>query len=82
MAMRGNFGDKPPRIMFEFMKSVNSTSKLDRQKVLETNIKLVKIDVMQEHVNSTQVIGSNINFLSVEPLPHVFFSEYFSKIQQ
>lgn len=40
------------------------------QRILTGNIELIKPDIVQEHVDTAQVIGRNVNFLSIKAVAH------------
>src|SRR5665648_16092 len=52
------------------------------QRVSIANVELVIIDVMQEHINSAKIVGGNVDFLPIEPLPNVLLAENLGKVQQ
>ena len=53
-----------------------------QQGVLVGNIKLVKVNIMQEHVDTAKVICSQVDFLTIKALPHIFFTEYLRHFQK
>lgn len=46
------------------------------------NIKFFIIDIMEEHIDTTEVEGCDIDLLSIESSSNIFFSEYFCKLEK
>src|SRR3990167_10825662 len=45
-------------------------------------IKMIIIDIMQKHVYTTKIVDSEVDFLSKEPLPYIFFAEDFNEFKK
>ncbi len=52
------------------------------KRVFVGDIKLIVIDVVQEHIDTAKVVSRQVYFLTEKALPHVFFSENFSEFQK
>lgn len=46
------------------------------------NVKLIVVDVVEEHIDATQVIGSDIDLLPVKALPHMIAAQNLSRLEQ
>ena len=46
------------------------------------NIKLLKIYIVQKHIDAAEVVGREINLLPKKALADIFFAQYFGKLQQ
>lgn len=46
------------------------------------NVKLVKINVMQEHIDTAEVVCSQVNFLTVKSLTDILFTKDFCRFQK
>ena len=46
------------------------------------DVEFFVVDVVKEHVDPAQVVGGQVNFLPVEPLPHVVFPEDLRELQE
>ena len=47
-----------------------------------SNVELVKVNVVQKHVDAAKVVGGEVDFLPVEPLAHVVLAEDFCRLEQ
>ena len=45
------------------------------QRILMRNIEFVKINIVQEHIDTAQVVGRQVDFLPEEALPDVLFAQ-------
>lgn len=45
-------------------------------------VEVLVVDVVQEHIDARQVVRGQVDFLPIEPLPNVLFSEHLRKLQQ
>ncbi len=52
------------------------------ERVAQGDIELVVADVVQEHVDTAEVVGGQVDLLPVEALAHVLLAENFGEIQQ
>jgi hypothetical protein len=52
------------------------------QRIAMGKIKLLIVDVMQKHVDTRKVIGSQIDFLAIESVDHVVFAKHLRELQQ
>ena len=48
------------------------------QCILTGNIKFIKSNIMQEHIDSAKVVGGNVDFLTIETLRTVSFPKIFA----
>jgi CheY-like chemotaxis protein len=53
-----------------------------RERITMGNIKIIIIDVMQEHVDATEVVDGEINLLPKKTLPHIFLTKNFDEFQK
>ncbi|MBT9169354.1 MAG: hypothetical protein DDT19_02713 [Syntrophomonadaceae bacterium] len=53
-----------------------------RERIAKANIKLVVVDVMEEHINAAEVISGDVDLLPIEAQPDIFLAEYLRKIEQ
>ena len=51
------------------------------QRIPARNVEVVKVDVMQEHIDAAEVVGGDIDLLPVEAVPHVVFPKDFCKLE-
>ena len=52
------------------------------ESIAVSDIKIVVVDVVQKHIDAAEVESSEVDFLSIETLPDVFFAQYFGKFQK
>lgn len=52
------------------------------ERILAGNIKLIKANLMQEHVNTAEVIGSDIDFLTIEAVADSIPAQKLSTFEQ
>ena len=52
------------------------------QRVPVGDVELLKIDVVQKHVDAAQVVGGQIDFLTEKALPHIVLAQHLGKVQQ
>ena len=45
--------------------------------IFTSNIEFIKADVMQEHIDTAKIVGSDIDFLSIEAIANLISSKYF-----
>lgn len=53
-----------------------------QQGIFMGNVKLVKVNVMQEHIDTAKVICSQVDFLTVKALTDILFAEDFRCFQK
>ena len=53
-----------------------------KQRILACYVELVIVDVVQEHIDSAQVICREIDFLAEEALADIVLSQYLRGLQQ
>ena len=46
-----------------------------------SNIKIIVIDVVQKHIDTTEVVDCEADLLTKEALSYVFFTKYFSELE-
>ncbi len=46
------------------------------------NIKVIVVDVVQKHIDTAEVIDSEVDFLPEEPLPDIYFAENLEEFEQ
>ena len=46
------------------------------------DIELIKINIVQEHIDTAQVVGRQVDFLTEEALPDILFAQNFRRLQQ
>ena len=51
-----------------------------RQCVAMTDVKLVVVDVVEEHIDAAKVIVGDVDFLAKKALSDVFLTQYLSKL--
>ena len=51
------------------------------QRVPTCDVEVIKIDVVQEHIDAAEVVGGDIDLLPVEAVPHVVFPKDFCKFE-
>ncbi len=51
------------------------------QRIPMRDIELVVVDIMQEHIDATEVIGGDVYFLSVEAQTDVLLAENFGELE-
>ena len=52
------------------------------QCILVGDVELIKINIVQEHIDTAQVVGRQVDFLAEEALTDVFFAQNLSRLQQ
>ena len=52
------------------------------QCIFTGNIKLIKTNIMQEHIDAAQVVGGNIYFLSIKTIADSIFAKNFFRLQE
>src|SRR3989338_302055 len=52
------------------------------KRVAVSNIKMIVVDVVQKHVDTAEVVGSEIDFLPKETLTNIFFTKDFSELKE
>ncbi len=45
-------------------------------------LNLSKINIVQEHIDTAQVVGRQVDFLTEEALPDILFAQNLSRLQQ
>ena len=53
-----------------------------QQGIFMGNVKLIKINVMQEHIDTAEVVCSQVNFLTVKSLTDILFAKNFRRFQK
>ena len=53
-----------------------------QQRIFMGNVKLVKVNVMQEHIDTAKVVCSQIDFLTIEALTDILFAKNFRRFQK
>ena len=53
-----------------------------RECISMSYIKLLIIDVVEKHIDTTEIVGSDIDLLPEKPLTYIFFSENFRELQE
>ena len=53
-----------------------------QQRIFMGNVKLVKINIMQEHIDTAKVICSQVDFLTIKALTDILFAENFRRFQK
>ncbi|MBT9137254.1 MAG: hypothetical protein DDT34_02342 [Firmicutes bacterium] len=51
------------------------------QRIPMRDIELVVVDIMQKHIDATEVIGGDVYFLSVEAQTDVLLAENFGELE-
>ena len=46
------------------------------------NIKMVVVNVMQEHIDTAEVVGGEVDLLPIKTDAHIFFAENLGKFKQ
>ena len=46
------------------------------------DVELLIIDVVEKHIDTTEIVGGNIDLLPIESLSYIVFSEYFCELQK
>ena len=52
------------------------------QRILVGDIEFIKINIVQEHIDTAQVIGRQVDFLTEEALPDILFAQNLRRFQQ
>ena len=52
------------------------------QRIPMSDVELLKIDVVQKHVDAAQIVGGQIDFLTEKALPHIILAQHLGKFQQ
>ena len=52
------------------------------QRILVGDIEFIKINIVQEHIDTAQVVGRQVDFLTEEALPDILFAQNLSRLQQ
>ena len=50
--------------------------------VLAGDVEFVKADVVEEHIDSAQVVGGDIDFLPIEAVAHPLMPQHLHRFQQ
>ena len=50
--------------------------------ILAGDIKLVVVNVVQEHIDTAEVVGGKVNLLTIETLTHIVLAEYLCRFEQ
>ena len=51
-------------------------------KYIMRNIEFIKINIVQEHIDTAQVVGRQVDFLTEEALTHILFAQNLGRLQQ
>ncbi len=46
------------------------------------NVEMVVVDVVEKHIDATEVVGRDVDLLTVESLPYIVFSEDFCELEE
>ena len=52
------------------------------QRIFTRNIKFIKTYIMQEHIDATQVVGRDVDFLTIEAVADCILAEHLFRFQQ
>ena len=52
------------------------------QRVVASNIELIKTYIVQEHVDAAEVVGRQVNLLTIETIAHILFAQNLGELQQ
>ena len=52
------------------------------QRILMRNIEFIKINIVQEHIDTAQVVGRQVDFLPEEALTDILFAQNLRRFQQ
>ena len=63
-------------------KQYDRTVPLSDKRVIVCYVKLIKVNVVQEHIDSAKVICSKIYFLTVKALTNIFLAKNLSRFQK
>ena len=50
--------------------------------ILAGDIELIVVNVVQEHVDTAEVVGGKVNLLTIETLTHIVLAEYLCRLQE
>ena len=53
-----------------------------KQRIAQRNVEMVIVDIVQEHVDSAEVVGRLVDLLTEETLLHILFSNDFGHLHQ
>ncbi len=52
------------------------------ERITVSHIKIIVVDVVQEHIDTAEVVSGRVDLLSKEALAYIFFAEDFSKFEK
>ena len=52
------------------------------QRIFVGDVELIKINIVQEHIDTAQVVGRQVDFLTEEALTHILLAQNLSRLQQ
>ena len=47
-----------------------------------SDVEFLIVDVMEEHIDTTEIVGGDVDLLTIKSLTNIVFSEYFSKLEK
>ena len=51
------------------------------KRIAVSNIKIVVVDIVQEHVDTAEVVGGEIDFLPIETQPNIFLARTLANLR-
>ena len=53
-----------------------------RQRISQRDVELIVVNIMQKHIDTAEIVRCQVDFLPVEALTHLIFSENLGKLQK
>ena len=50
--------------------------------IFVSDIKLIVVDIVQEHIDAAKVVGGEVNFLTIKTLTNILFAENLCSFQK